>query len=100
MSEQHKPWRVLSGDWDSDGNVRYTLDGIQTIGMSDVRLIEAAPELLEAHEPEGMGADFLDWIADRLVHIHKDQEGADFIVCLRRRADKARAAIAKATGAP
>ena len=62
------------------------------------RLIAAAPELLEAHEPERGGADFLDWIADRLVHIYGESENIDFVICLRRRAAKARAAIAKATG--
>lgn len=66
--------------------------------IANARLIEAAPELLDSHEPEREGPEFLDWVADRLVHKYGDKEGADFIICLRRRAEKSRAAIAKATG--
>ncbi len=65
---------------------------------ANARLIAAAPDLLKAHEPERGGADFLDWIADRLVHIYGESENIDFVICLRRRAAKARLAIAKATG--
>ena len=65
---------------------------------ANARLIATAPDLLEAHEPEREGADFLDWIADRVVHIYGESENIDFVICLRRRAAKARAAIAKATG--
>lgn len=63
----------------------------------DMLLIEAAPDLLDAHEPEREGPDFLDWVADRLIN-HGDNPNSDFILCLRRRADKARAAIKKTEG--
>ena len=67
--------------------------------LADALLIAAAPELFDSHEPEREGADFLDWIADRLVHVYGESENVDFVICLRRRAAKARAAIKKATGA-
>lgn len=68
------------------------------IVVEDARLIAAAPELLESHEPEREGSDFLDWIADQLVHVYGESENVDFVICLRRRAAKARAAITKALG--
>ena len=74
------------------------IHGVGPGANADGRLIAAAPDLLEAHEPEREGADFLDWIADRLVHVYGESENVDFVICLRRRAAKARAAIAKATG--
>lgn len=67
--------------------------------IANARLIAAAPDLFDSHEPDREGPDFLDWVASRLV-LHGDHPQADFIVCLRRRAEKARAAIAKATGQP
>ena len=64
---------------------------------ADARLIAAAPDLLEAQEDERAGPDFLNWVADRLVR-HGDHPDADFVLCLRRRASLARAAIAKVKG--
>ena len=66
---------------------------------ANARLIAASPDLLEAHEPNAhpSGPDFLEFIADRLV-LHGDNENADFVLALRRKASKARAAIAKARG--
>lgn len=68
--------------------------------IANARLIAAAPDLLDA---QTMGAslntpDFLDWIADRLVHVYGEPEGIDFVSSLRERANAGRAAIAKATG--
>ena len=42
--------------------------------------------------------DMLDWVADRLVNVHGENYNLDFILSIRERASKARAAIAKATG--
>lgn len=73
----------------------------QNVVHPDARLIAAAPDLLEA---QTMGVevntpDFLDWIADRLVQVHKESQNVDFVLSLRERAKAGRAAIAKATGA-
>lgn len=73
------------------------LGDTQERAEANARLIAAAPDLFDSHEPDREGPDFLDWVASRLV-LHGDHPQADFIVCLRRRAEKARAAIAKATG--
>ena len=73
-------------------------DWIDCVTEANARLISAVPDLLESHEPEREGSDFLDWIADRLVHVYGESENVDFVICLRRRAAKARAAIAKALG--
>lgn len=68
---------------------------------ANATLIAAAPDY---HDAATCGAqvnlpDFLDWIADRLVHVHGDDPNVDFVVTCRDRARKLRAAIAKATGA-
>lgn len=44
----HEPiiWSVSTGDFAENGDARYTLDGIKTIGAKAARLIEAAPHLL------------------------------------------------------
>jgi hypothetical protein len=65
---------------------------------ANAHLIAASPDLLESHEPERAGPDFLDWIANRLVEVHGESPNVDFVIALRRRAAKARAAIAKAEG--
>ena len=63
-------------------------------------LMAAAKEFYEAHEPhsEPTGPDFLDWLANRLVEVHGENPNVDFVLALRRKADKARKAIAKAEG--
>lgn len=66
----------------------------------NARLIAAAPELLEA-QVMGQGIntpDFLDWLADRLVHVYGERPQIGFVLSLRERAASGRAAIAKATG--
>jgi hypothetical protein len=59
-------------------------------------LHEAARDLLMAHEPELTGPYFLEWLANRLVDVYREDPNVDFVLCLRRRAKKARAAIEKA----
>ncbi len=85
----------------ADGHIvpMNTAEGDLYEAEANARLISAAPDFLESHEPEREGADFLDWIADRIVNVYGESENVDFVICLRRRAAKARAAIAKATGA-
>lgn len=63
-------------------------------------LIAAAPELLDAWT---MGVelnvpDFLDWMADRLEHVHGENRLYDYMHHLRNIAKTGRAAIAKVTG--
>lgn len=67
---------------------------------ANTRLVAAAPELLEAltYGQTLNLPDMLDWVADRLVNVHGENCNLDFIVSIRERASKARAAIAKATG--
>ena len=66
---------------------------------ANARLIAAAPDLLDA-QMMGTGLDtpdFLNWVADRLVHVYGESENVDFVISLRARASAGRAAIAKAT---
>jgi hypothetical protein len=80
-------------DWGYDAPERLA-------AQANAHLIAAAPKLLEAHEPDASpsGPDFLDWIADRLIHVYGENPNVDFVLALRRKAHKARAAIAEATG--
>lgn len=66
---------------------------------ANAKLIAAAPDLLKS---QTMGAelntpDFLDWIADRLIHVHGEHPNMDYILSLRTRAVAGRYAITKAT---
>ena len=63
---------------------------------TNLNLLEAG--LLDAHEPEREGPKFLDWVANRLVNVYGESENVDFVICLRRRAAKAAAAIARLYG--
>jgi len=59
----------------------------------------AAPDLLEAQTMGNTSTpEFLEWIADRLVHVYGESLNADFVLSLRKRAKAGRAAIAKAIG--
>ena len=87
QADEHNQWDELS-----------EVEKIEWAFACAANLSAAAPNLLEAHEPEREGPDFLDWVADRLVNVYGESENVDFVICLRRRAAKARAAIAKALG--
>lgn len=49
-----------------------------------------------ALEPDRIGGDFLDWVADRLVKTHGDSENADFVIALRRIAQNVQNALEQA----
>lgn len=95
------PWTIgamESGQVAVDG-----LNGEEVTGWLDPHdghLISAACDLLQC---QTMGAqlntpDFLDWIADRLVHVYGEDPGIDFVLSLRDRACIGRVAVAKALG--
>ena len=89
MTAQHTPgpWSVSIGDFADNGDARYILEGIKTIGLKDARLIAAAPDLLLE----------LDNCLDLLVTCFPDSPDNSRIgVAIT----KARAAIAKAEGKP
>lgn len=92
--------RIAAVNVQNPPKTKQQFDGRKAENEANARLIAAAPELLDAHEPDREGPGFLDWVADRLVIQHGEHEGSDFILCLRRRAALARAAIAKATTTP
>lgn len=89
------------GPWIAEGTSIWNDYGCVCVSVNtkaNARLIAAAPKLLDSHEPERGGADFLDWVADRLVNVYGESEDVDFVICLRRRAAKAREAISQAMG--
>ena len=94
---------------DDSRNIAYSCKGTKFNGMHweldksvehDFRVMAAAPELLEAltYGQTLNLPDMLDWVADRLVNVHGENCNLDFILSIRERASKARAAINKATG--
>jgi hypothetical protein len=85
MTHTAGPWTVHTADWGAGGNARYTLSGIKEISKADARLIAAAPDLLEALQ--AMASSFHD--------VEHMGPGGHKAIAAR----KARAAIAKATGA-
>jgi hypothetical protein len=80
------PWKVCRGDWSEDGNARYELEGISVIKAADAYLIAAAPDLL-AELQNIANANPSSW----------DEETRDQFQQWAQ--NRARAAIAKATGA-
>lgn len=69
---------------------------------ANAALIAAAPTMYEALEDEShvSTAWMLDWVADRMVNVYGESEGADFVQALRKRAELCRAALKKARGEP
>lgn len=74
----------------------------QPSGLLEARkhanLAAAAPELLEA---QTMGEqlntpEFLDWLADRLIHVYHESPNIDFVLSLRARAEAGRKALSLA----
>ena len=109
MSAQHTPgpWNAVFYDrtaateiWAGDTLIADVHSHVTTDNANaDAILIAAAPELLASQTMGGQlnTPDFLDWIADRLVHVYGEPNGIDFVLSLRARAKAGRAAIAKAT---
>ena len=90
--------RAVGGPFVASCNASFGIDW--TTKEANARLIAAAPDLLEA---QTMGAevntpDFLDWVADRMVHVYGESPLMDYVQSLRRRAAAGRTATAKATG--
>jgi hypothetical protein len=75
------------------GNIGEALGFIRTAFQGNTTLCPTAyKELLKA---QTMGAskntpDFLDWVADRLVTVYKDDSNVDFVLSLRERARQGR----------
>ncbi len=68
---------------------------------SGAQALRTKAALLESLEPDASpsGPDFLEFIADRLV-THGDSPQADFVLALRRKAGKMRAALSAARENP
>lgn len=92
--------------WDEEGlgNKHHIVFGkgypLEMTSKENKSLISAAPELLEAlQNGQTMNlADMLEWVADRLVYVHRENENVDFVISLRERASVVRSAIDKALG--
>jgi hypothetical protein len=106
------PWTLTEFEDHEGGNPWYRIEGDSTLFLemvecsdgyipgqnkANAHLIAAAPDLLEAHQSDS-GPDFLDWLADRIVEVYGESPNVDFVLTLKRKAAKARAAILKATG--
>lgn len=70
------------------------------IGRANARLIAAAPDFYHAATAGAQVnlPEFLEWVADRLVHVHGESPNVDFVLTCQDRAKLLRAAIAKAEG--
>ena len=50
-------------------------------------------QAIASHEPDQTGPHFLKWLYYRLIYVYNESPDIDFVQCLKRRADKARAVI-------
>lgn len=84
MKIQHTPapWNVSEAEFDWDGNVKYTLEGIKEIRWADRDLISYAPDLLTS----------LEAVLKKYVVVDAYNEDENGV------ASKARALIAKVRG--
>lgn len=57
--------------------------------MSDTKHTQ---DFMKANDHNEKGADFLDWVADRLVNVYGENPNVDFVIELRKRASMSRAA--------
>lgn len=89
MSNAHTPgpWTVSRGGWDDNAHACYSLEGVKDVRVADARLIAAAPDLLA--------------LLNEAVELQRNHYGygISLHVEMASWADKASAAIAKATGA-
>lgn len=97
------------GNWDIDTEGKTILSdaGFIIASIDLVHGVDADGEMMAAskamYEAFQYGqtmnlADMLEWVADRLVYVHHENENVDFVISLRERASVVRAAIAKALG--
>ena len=59
--------------------------------------LDALREAYRSMNPAGSppGPDFLEWVADRLVHQYHEHKNVDFVLALRQKAQEQRAALVK-----
>lgn len=89
----------IGGEFDVYGEDENGVEGFATVDIVELatdahQLITELKETLEFGQTMNM-ADMLDWVADRLVYVHHDNENADFIHSLRERAKLVRNVVQK-----
>jgi hypothetical protein len=94
MSEQPEALRLADGLEDAYPNV-YT--GLAQSSAAELRRLHALCEEMAGALKIGeiTTPDFLNWVADRFIHVYGENPNMDFIHCLRSRAAAGRSALAK-----
>lgn len=90
-SDSQSDYEYVIDDGSAAGEYSPTID----VNGADARLIAAAPDLLAALQ-DGDGAQFYEWLADRLVNVYGENDNVDFVRALRRKAEKQKAAVERA----